>query len=258
MKIKTGYIDLDIILKDALDTPSFTVIGARCGVGKTAFMLNLSLGMAEENKDVCYISLDSNAERIALRCSEILSTWRETHVNEKSFNNFDIVDKYITFDELVTFIEEKNKRDKTKIFFIDYLQLFCQAREEVYQESSFVAVSLKNLSTKLGITIIASSQLTRGPESRIGHRPYLTDLRDSGALEESADCVILMFRRDYYDPNDKPGQCEIIVAKNRKGELGTLILTFQKENNAFFNYKPASYHSVEDDDAFKPFSKISK
>jgi replicative DNA helicase len=254
MKIKTDYTDLDQVLQNALNTPSFTVVGARCGVGKTAFLLNLCLGMADNLQDICFISLDSNAERIAERCALILSTWKAFAGNPgQCFENFEIMDKYISFDELLAFIEEKNTKDGVRIFYIDYLQLFNLSREEVYQESSYIAVSLKNLTTKLDITIIAASQLSRKPEERTGNRPRLTDLRDTGALEESADCVMLMLRREYYDPNDKPGECEIIVAKNRKGGTGSVTLTYVRDNNAFFNYKPVCYTSDPDEEAFIPY-----
>lgn len=246
MKIQTHYEDLDESLKGGFECPSFVIIGARCGVGKTAFMLNLAANIQEFNKlNTCIISLDLTSEQIANRYEEMQEK------SGRNIGNIEILDIPVRFEEIIEFITEKSKIG-IKVFFIDYLQLFNLARENLYEESSYIAVTLKNLCNKLNICIILASQLSRATEARVGHRPILTDLRDSGALEESADLVLLLLRREYYDPNDKPGQCEIIIAKNRSGFCTSTILTYVKKTGEFFNYVPLSYAYTEEkkDDEF--------
>lgn len=124
---------------------------------------------------------------------------------------------------------------------IDYLQLISgsgnsRSQENRQTEISEISRMLKNLARELNIPILCAAQLSRKVEERQGHRPMMSDLRESGSLEQDADVVMMLFRRDYYDKYDKPGMAEVIVAKNRHGAVGDVQLAFRKEIGQFANY----------------------
>jgi len=129
----------------------------------------------------------------------------------------------------------KSRKD-VKLIIIDYLQLMKLSRriESRQQEIAEISLCLKNLAKELEIPVIAVSQLSRRPEGRADYRPKLSDLRESGAIEQDADVVLLLFRKDYYsdDPEVK-GICEVIIAKQRNGPVGTVELTFLHEYTRF-------------------------
>lgn len=145
---------------------------------------------------------------------------------------------------------------------IDYLQLITgsgsRSQENRQNEISEISRMLKNLARELNIPIMCLSQLSRKVEERPGHRPMMSDLRESGSIEQDSDIVMFMLRREYYDPMDKPGMAEVIVAKNRHGGVGSVNLTYRKEIVQFANYTPIHYEghhdSVEMDPAFSQFS----
>ena len=143
---------------------------------------------------------------------------------------------------------------------IDYLQLISgsgnlKSLENRQNEVSEISRMLKNLARELNIPILCLSQLSRKVEERQGHRPMMSDLRESGSLEQDSDLVLFLLRREYYDPYDKPGQAELIVAKNRHGNIGTINLTFRKDLTKFDNYTPIHTSEIDDnEDAFKEFS----
>ena len=145
------------------------------------------------------------------------------------------------------------------LLIVDYLQLLSGSSgffssDNRQQEISEISRNLKNLARELDIPIICGSQLSRKVEERTGHRPMMSDLRESGSLEQDADIVMLMLRPDYYDPQNKPGQTEIIVAKNRHGQTGSVTLTFRKEFAQFGNY---SGSPVTEDDSSSVFAAFS-
>jgi replicative DNA helicase len=116
---------------------------------------------------------------------------------------------------------------------------------------------LKNLAREINVPILCLAQLSRKVEERQGHRPMMSDLRESGSLEQDADVVMFLFRREYYDKADKPGLAEIIVSKNRHGGVGDINLTFRKELAQFANYTPMQAHpqaAKANKDAFSAFS----
>ena len=134
---------------------------------------------------------------------------------------------------------------------IDYLQLISGSgtsrnQENRQSEISEISRMLKTLARELNIPILCMSQLSRKVEERAGHRPMMSDLRESGSIEQDSDVVMLMLRRDYYDPNDKPGMAELIVAKNRHGGVGNINLSFLKEIGQFRNYTPIQVEMQED------------
>ena len=140
---------------------------------------------------------------------------------------------------------------------IDYLQLLSgsgsvRSMENRQNEISEISRMLKNLARELDIPVLCAAQLSRKVEERQGHRPMMSDLRESGSLEQDSDVVMFLLRRDYYDPYDKPGMAEIIVAKNRHGSIGNVNLTFRKEIAQFANYSPIE--AAKEDDAFAGLS----
>lgn len=124
---------------------------------------------------------------------------------------------------------------------IDYLQLISSSgnlrnSDSRNQEISEISRMLKNLARELNIPILCLSQLSRKVEDRANHRPLMSDLRESGSIEQDADQIMFLLRREYYDPNDKPGTAELIVAKNRHGSIGSVQLVFEKDFARFRNY----------------------
>jgi replicative DNA helicase len=152
---------------------------------------------------------------------------------------------------------------KIEILIIDYLQLISgttskSSGDNRQNEISEISRLLKTLARELDIPIICLSQLSRKVEERPGHRPMMSDLRESGSIEQDADCVMFLLRREYYDPYDKPGQAELIVAKNRHGGVGTVNLTFRKEITQFANYVgPAITDTPTKGSKPDPFSAFS-
>jgi replicative DNA helicase len=124
---------------------------------------------------------------------------------------------------------------------VDYLQLVTAKKQNREQEISYIARSLKNLAKELDVPVVALSQLSRALESRSDKRPMLSDLRESGAIEQDADSVVFLYRPEYYgvesDSNgdSTKGVCEVIVAKQRAGALGTAKLGFKAESTTFYN-----------------------
>jgi len=126
---------------------------------------------------------------------------------------------------------------------IDYLQLLSGSGNNRSMENRQIEISeisrmLKNLARELNVPILCLAQLSRKVEERQGHRPMMSDLRESGSLEQDADVVMFLLRREYYDPYDKPGLAELIVGKNRHGGVGTINMAFRKEIAQFANYTP--------------------
>jgi replicative DNA helicase len=151
---------------------------------------------------------------------------------------------YIDDSPSISVLELRAKARRLKlhhnigIIVVDYLQLMrgTSGVESRQQEISEISRSLKALARELNICVIGISQLSRAVESRIGHRPQLSDLRESGAIEQDADVVVLLFREEYYDPNEQnKGVAEVNIAKQRNGPVGTLKLAFLKEFMRFEN-----------------------
>lgn len=145
---------------------------------------------------------------------------------------------------------------------IDYLQLIAgsgnfRSIENRQMEISEISRSVKNLARELNIPILCAAQLSRKVEERQGHRPLMSDLRESGSIENEADIVMMLFRRDYYDKYDKPGLAELIIAKNRHGPVGDVQLSFRKEIAQFASYSPIPSQSEvakTNKEAFSAFS----
>ncbi len=147
-----------------------------------------------------------------------------------------ISDDRCSISELIESLESAVKQE-VSVIFIDYFQVLGGIRTgDVYQESSKMINELKLFANQHNVSIVVASQLSRKVEERPGHRPMMTDFCDTGVIEEASDQILFLLRREYYDPIDKPGIGEIIVAKNRFGLTGAVNVTFRKEVGKFENY----------------------
>ncbi|MEQ6376375.1 replicative DNA helicase [Bacillaceae bacterium S4-13-56] len=253
--VPTGFRDLDRITS-GFQPNDLIIIAARPSVGKTAFALNIAQNVAiHGNENVAIFSLEMGAEQLVMRMlcaegnidSQRLRTgslesedWSKLTMAMGSLSNAGI---YIddTPGIRVNEIRSKCRRLKQEhglgMILIDYLQLIQgsgSSRENRQQEVSEISRSLKGLARELNVPLIALSQLSRGVESRQDKRPMMSDIRESGSIEQDADIVGFLYRDDYYDKeSEKQNIIEIILAKQRNGPVGTVELAFVKEYNKF-------------------------
>ena len=257
--IPSGFVDFDI--KTAgLQASDLIIVAGRPSMGKSAF----AVGIAEyagviEKVPVAFFSLEMSKEQLAQRmlCSHAkvdahkvrtgylaTSDWpRLTAAAGKLSEASIFVDDSpsISVMELRAKARRLKSRFDIKLIILDYLQLMrgSSGSENRQQEISDISRSLKALARELNIPVIAISQLSRAVESRTDHRPQLSDLRESGAIEQDADVVVLILREEYYNPTqDNQGIAEIIIAKQRNGPVGSMRLAFMKEYTRFENLAP--------------------
>ena len=251
--ILTGFKDLDSIIS-GLNCSDLILIAARPGMGKTSFALNIAKCVSEQNKTI-FFSLEMNKEQLMSRvlsmeskipCSKLkngdLGT-KEFDKITKSTNYLSNCKLYIDDSPKITVNEIKAKIRRlgnVSIAIIDYLQLISSSIHvsNRVQEISEITRQLKIMAKELNIPVICLSQLSRASEQRIDHRPLLSDLRDSGSIEQDADIVIMLYRDRYYNPKDEridPNECECIIAKNRHGETGSINLHWEPEYTRFTN-----------------------
>ncbi|MBE6102375.1 MAG: replicative DNA helicase [Selenomonas ruminantium] len=254
--ISTGFKDLDN-LTSGLQPSDLVLVAARPSMGKTAFTLNMASYIGLHNLGtVAFFSLEMSKEQLMQRmlCSEggidaqRLRTgqledeeWTRLVETANRLNNAPI---FIDDTAGITVMEMRSKARRLKaehglsVIFIDYLQLM-QGRpsknsDNRQQEISEISRSLKALARELNVPVIALSQLSRSVESRQVKRPMLSDLRESGSLEQDADIVMFLYREDYYDKDTEAKNItEVIIAKHRNGPVDTIKLFFQKEFTKF-------------------------
>lgn len=253
--LPTGFKDLDALL-GGLAPGSLVLLAARPAMGKTAFALNIALHLAlKKGKGVGIYSMEMPARQLVLRtiASEAkvdLQRVRLGLLNEEEFKR--LVDAAGRVYEAPIFIDDtphltlselrakarrlKAARDVALIV-IDYLQLIQVPDEENrQQEIATISRGLKALARELEVPVLALSQLSRAVEARADKRPVLSDLRESGSLEQDADVVLFLYRDEYYNPrSEKVGVAEVIVGKNRNGPTGTVNLQFQAALARFRN-----------------------
>ena len=251
-KVLSGYEGIDKMLT-WFKPGELIILAARPSMGKTAFALNVLNNVAlKQQKTVVFISLEMSSESIVDRIlSEVAGVPMyklngSEQMNEEDFSkiweaNSTLWVAKIFIDDrgALTVPELKSKLRKLKIekgwldiVIIDYLQLMhgtSYAGNRV-QEISDISRSLKELARELEVPIMALSQLSRAVEQRVDKKPQLSDLRESGAIEQDADAVLMLHREDYYDPDtDKKGATDVCIRKNRNGAVGEVELHFQKE-----------------------------
>lgn len=257
--VTTGFVDLDKQTA-GLQPSDLIIIAARPSMGKTAFCLNIAANAAfRGDVGVAIFSLEMSAEQLAMRmlCSEAkvdLSRVRTGHLAEREFPRLamaagKLADSAIYIDDTpamsVMELRAKARRlmrsakKKLGLVIVDYLQLMRgsdASRDSREQEISEISRSLKALAKELHLPVIALSQLNRQVESRNPPIPRLSDLRESGAIEQDADVICFIYREDkYIEESNRKGVAEIIVAKQRNGPVGTVELAFREEYTCFEN-----------------------
>ena len=255
--VSTGFIDLDY-KTSGMQPSDFILIAARPSMGKTAFVLNLAEHMAVKQKVTTAIfSLEMSKDQLVKRMLAMNSRVDSQLIRTGNLKDDDwikliegareIGESKLILDDTpsISIAELRSKCRKYKlehnlgIIMIDYLQLMSgggKKSESRQQEISDISRSLKALARELNVPVIALSQLSRAVEQRPDKRPMLSDLRESGAIEQDADVVMFVYRDDYYnkDSEDK-GVAEIIIGKQRNGPTGTVKLKWQAELTRFAN-----------------------
>ncbi len=255
--IATGFIDLDY--RTAGMQPSdLVLIAARPSMGKTAFVLNIAEYVAFHSGEcVAIFSLEMSKEQLVNRLFAMESKVDSQHLRTGNLSDLEwekliesagmIGQSKLIIDDTpgISVAELRSKCRKfklemdVKMVIIDYLQLMSgsgRGNESRQQEISDISRSLKALARELQVPVLALSQLSRAVEQRPDHRPMLSDLRESGAIEQDADVVMFIYRDDYYNPDtDKKGIAEINIAKQRNGPIGTVDLVWLPEFTKFAN-----------------------
>lgn len=257
--LATGFRDLDQLMS-GLQPTDLVIVAARPSMGKTSLCLTLAQNAAiNEDATVAVFSLEMSKEQLVMR---MLSS--EARVDAHRFRNgflsreewARLAEGIGTLSEAKIFVDDtpgitvlemraKARRlmaeqKKLDLVVVDYLQLMsgsARRSESRQQEVSQISRELKSLAKELKVPLVALSQLSRAPEMRNPPRPLMSDLRDSGSIEQDADVVAFIYREEYYYPSDEnAGMAEILLAKQRNGPTGTIRLAFLKEFTRFENY----------------------
>lgn len=255
--IPTGFVDLDYKLS-GLQPSDFILIAARPSMGKTALVLNIAQYVAfHEDMATAVFSLEMSKEQLVNRLFSLESRVDAQALRSGNLNDSDwekliegagviggshlIIDDTpgISISELRSKCRKYKLEHDLKLIIIDYLQLMSGGtgrNDSRQQEISEISRSLKSLARELNVPVIALSQLSRAVEQRPEHRPMLSDLRESGAIEQDADVVMFIYRDDYYNKDtDMKNIAEIIVAKQRNGPIGTVNLVWLPQYTKFAN-----------------------
>ncbi|MCQ2551951.1 MAG: replicative DNA helicase [Clostridia bacterium] len=255
--LPTGYIDLDK-MTSGLQKSDLIIIAARPSMGKTAFALNIAQHVAmKEKKRVAIFSLEMSKEQLGLRllAMDARVDSKKLRVGDLSEDNWErvndsirnFVDADIVIDdtpglgvmELRNKARRMDKERKLDLIMIDYLQMMSSDSngESRQQEVTQISRYLKQLAREMQCPVVVLSQLSRAVEARQGDkRPILSDLRESGAIEQDADVVMFLYREDYYKRDQEPTNiCEVIIAKQRMGETGIAKLAWLPSFTKFVN-----------------------
>lgn len=275
--IASGFKKLDEFTA-GFQKSDFIVLAGRPSMGKTAYALNIARSAAVEQKiPVGFFSLEMSSEALVLRllCMESMVNQTNVRTGRLSSDELKRLSQYVgVLDEAPIFIDDTpglnvlQLRSKARrlvaekniqMFIIDYLQLMESHREENrQQEISKISRSLKNLAKELSVPVVALSQLSRAVETRDKSRkPQLSDLRESGAIEQDADVVLFVYRPEYYNIKEFEdtkestfNKCEIIIGKQRNGPVGSVKLNFLKEFGKFSDPAPFTEEGVFFPDEF--------
>jgi replicative DNA helicase len=275
----THFVDLDRLI-NGLSPSNLMILAARPAMGKTALAMNIAEHVCfKNNLPVGIFSLEMTAQQLLHRliCSQ--SEVESEKILSGSLNGVEFQQVVSCVNRMqqhsmiiddqpglkITDLRARARRMKEvhhiQFLVIDYLQLIfgsgsLRSVENRQNEISEISRMLKNLARELNIPVLCLSQLSRKVEERTGHRPMMSDLRESGSIEQDSDVVMFLLRADYYDPYNKPGLAELIVAKNRHGAVGSIQLAYRKEIIQFVNYTPEKSFA-ENNAAFEVFSSDS-
>lgn len=255
--VKTGFTQIDKKIR-GFKPGDLVIVAGRPGMGKTTWALNIATNNIFAHKNVLIFSLEMTNEQLIKKIvsSEsgisidkmdggnlTASDWRlfEETKNKLSQSNLYVYDKSpITIETLVNKTKSIQAVKQIDLIIVDYLQLLMTTSkapagsDNRTASMTYISNLLKGLAKEIGCPVISLSQLNRGVESRPDKRPLLSDLRDSGSIEQDADMVIMLYREDYYDALDT-GLSEVIVKKNRMGEMGTFELSFDGSLSKFID-----------------------
>ena len=265
--VPTGFVDVDK-MTSGLQPSDLIIVAARPSMGKTAFAITIAENFAlKYSGGVAIFSLEMSKEQLVQRmlCSQARVDAHKVRSGFLSPSDWPLLTKaaadlsnakiFIDDTPAISALELRAKARRLKanhdiqLILLDYIQLMRgSARSESrQQEISEISRSLKALARELNVPMIALSQLSRLVEQRQDHRPQLSDLRESGAIEQDADVVILLMREEYYNPTeDNRGVADIILAKQRNGPVGTVKLSFLKEFVRFENLATAENFATVD------------
>lgn len=256
--IPTGFIDLDY-KTSGLQPSDLILVAARPSMGKTAFVLNIAQHVAfKQNRTVAIFSLEMSKEQLVNRLfslesyvdAQLLRTgnlkdsdWEKLIEGAGTIGRSNLIiddTPGISISEMRSKCRKYKMEHNLELIIIDYLQLMSGSvggrSESRQQEISEISRSLKALARELGVPVISLSQLSRAVEQRPDHRPMLSDLRESGAIEQDADVVMFIYRDDYYHKDtEHVNEAEIIIAKQRNGPIGTVTLTWLPQYTKFAN-----------------------
>ena len=253
--VPSGLIDLDKVTT-GFQNSDMVVLAARPSMGKTAFVLNVAQRAAAKGYKIMIFSLEMSNEQLGMRLLAMESRIDSQKLKIGDLDAAEWERLYLAIDELskgeivtddtpgLSLVSVKNKCRKMKaekgldMVIIDYLQLLESdgKSENRLQEITSFSRGIKQLAREMNCPVIVLSQLSRSPETRPNHRPILSDLRESGAIEQDADQVLFLYRDEVYNPETEDvGTCEINVAKNRNGPIGTVKVRWEANHTRFEN-----------------------
>lgn len=258
--VTTGISSMDYSLS-GLQKSQLIVLAARPAMGKTALGVTLAWNAAKAGKKVAFFSLEMSSYQLSQRLLSMVSfveleniiggkiedeQWQLILQAAREIAGCDL---YIDETAAISLSELRSKAKRLKaengldLIVIDYLQLMTvnDRSENRQQEISKISRGLKALSKELDCPVLSLAQLSREADKRSDHKPILSDLRESGAIEQDADVVMLLYREDYYDPEVKPNIADLIIAKHRNGSPGSLELYFNKKYTMFTAYQKEFY-----------------
>jgi replicative DNA helicase len=253
--VATGFNDLDYILT-GLHKDELIIIAGRPSMGKTSLALNIANNIALQSKEsVLFFSLEMPAPQLGMRLLCIESLIDAQKVRRGTISPEELKKLYQTSERIavspiyiddspaINILQIRTKarrmaqKEKLGIIVVDYLQLISGTyKMDRHLQIAEITRSLKQIARELSVPVVALSQLSRAVESRTDQRPYLSDLRESGAIEQDADVVLFIFREERVNPDtEKKGIAEVIVAKQRNGPVGNIELLFWEQHTKFGN-----------------------